>query len=72
MRPSYSWVIPIAGFWPLLALGVTFLRFGEVPGDGEQVVAAVLGLVGLRSHTIPPNCKKRAALSRSAKRRGAP
>ena len=54
MSPSYSWVIPIAGFWPLLALGVTFLRFGEVPGDGEQIVAAVLGflLVGALSGLV--------------------
>ncbi len=54
MRPSYSWVIPIAGFWPLVALGVTFLRFGELPGDGEQVAAAVLGflLVGVLSGLV--------------------
>ena len=54
MRPSYSWVILIAGFWPLLALGVTFLRFGELPGDGDQIVAAVLGflLVGVLSGLV--------------------
>ena len=45
MRPSYSWVILIAGFWPLVALGVTFLRFGELPGDGDQIAAAVLGFL---------------------------
>src|SRR3712207_9466823 len=54
MRPSYSWVILIAGFWPLVALGVTFLRFGELPGDGDQIAAAVLGflLVGVLSGLV--------------------
>ena len=63
MRPSYSWVIPIAGFWPLVALGVTFLRFGELPGDGEQVVAAVLGflLVGVLSGLVLISVLRRTA-----------
>ncbi len=51
MRLSYSWVIPIAIFWPALALGVTFVRFGTLPGDGEQIAAGTLGflLVGVLS-----------------------
>ena len=63
MRPSYSWVIPIAGFWPLVALGVTFLRFGELPGDGEQVAAAVLGflLVGVLSGLVLISVLRRTA-----------
>lgn len=34
-----------------MALGVTFLRFGQLPGDSEQITAAMLGflLVGLLS-----------------------
>ena len=63
MRPSYSWVIPIAGFWSLVALGVTFLRFGELPGDGEQVAAAVLGflLVGVLSGLVLISLLRRTA-----------
>ena len=63
MRPSYSWVIPIAGFWSLVALGVTFLRFGELPGDGEQVAAAVLGflLVGVLSGLVLISVLRRTA-----------
>jgi NhaP-type Na+/H+ or K+/H+ antiporter len=63
MRPSYSWVIPIAGFWPLVAFGVTFLRFGELPGDGEQVAAAVLGflLVGVLSGLVLISLLRRTA-----------
>jgi hypothetical protein len=63
MRPSYSWVIPISGFWPLVALGVTFLRFGEFPGDGEQVAAAVLGflLVGMLSGLVLISLLRRTA-----------
>ncbi len=51
MRPAYSWVIAIAISWPLAALVVTFLRFGELPGDGEEIAAALLGylLVGVTS-----------------------
>ena len=45
MSPSYLLVIPIATLWPLVALGVTFVRFGELPGDSEQVAAAVLGFL---------------------------
>jgi hypothetical protein len=45
MSPSYFLVIPIDILWPLVALGVTFARFGELPGDGEQVAAAVLGFL---------------------------
>ena len=63
MRPSYSWVIPIAGFWPLVAFGVTFLRFGELPGDGEQVAVAVLGflLVGVLSGLVLISLLRRTA-----------
>jgi hypothetical protein len=51
MNPSYSQIILIACFWPLIALGVTFLRFGQLPGDSKQIAAAMLGflLVGLLS-----------------------
>jgi hypothetical protein len=54
MRLSYSWVIPIAIFWPALALGVTFVRFGTLPGDGEQIAAGTLGflLVGVLSGLV--------------------
>ncbi len=51
MRLSYSWVVPIAIFWPALALGVTFVRFSRLPGDGNQIAAGTLGffLVGVLS-----------------------
>ena len=54
MSPSHARVILIAGLWPLVALGVTFVRFGELPGGGEQVAAAVLGflLVGVLSGLV--------------------
>ena len=49
MRPVYPWVLAIAISWPLAAFVVTFLRFGELPDDGEQIAAALLGflLVGV-------------------------
>ena len=43
MRTVYPWVLAIAISWALVALVVTFLRFGEFPGDGEQIVIALLG-----------------------------
>ncbi len=54
MSPSYARVILIAGLWPLVALGVTFMRYGELPGGGEQIAAAVLGflLVGVLSGLV--------------------
>jgi hypothetical protein len=54
VKPAYSWIILIACFWLLIALGVTILRFGELPGGSEQIAAAVLGflLVGLLSGFI--------------------
>ncbi len=54
MRPVYPWVLAIAISWPLVALVVTFLRFGELPGDGEQIAAALLGflLVGVISGLV--------------------
>ena len=45
MSPPYFLVVPIACFWPLVALGVTFARFGELPGDITQVATAVLGFL---------------------------
>ena len=53
MRPVYPWVLAIAISWPLVALVVTFLRFGELP-DGEQIAAALLGflLVGVISGLV--------------------
>jgi len=45
MSPSYAGLILVAALWPLLALGVTFVRFGELPGGGQQIAAAVLGFV---------------------------
>lgn len=45
MRPAYFWVIAAAISWPLVAFVVTFLRFGELPGNGEQIAAALLGFV---------------------------
>ncbi len=63
MNPSYSQIILIACFWPLIALGVTFLRFGQLPGDGEQVAAAVLGflLVGVLSGLVLISVLRRTA-----------
>ncbi len=54
MNPSYSQIILIACFWQLIALGVTFLRFGKLPGDSKQIAAAMLGflLVGF----FPGSC----------------
>jgi hypothetical protein len=51
VRPAYPWVIAIAISWPLVGLVMTYLRFGELPGDGEQIAAALLGylLVGVIS-----------------------
>jgi hypothetical protein len=63
MTLSYFLVIPIAIFWPLLALGVTFARFGELPGDSEQVATAVLGflLVGVLSGFVLISLLRRTA-----------
>lgn len=63
MSPSYLLVIPIAAFWPLVALGVTFARFGELPGDSEQVAAAVLGFlfVGVLSGLVLISLLRRMA-----------
>ena len=63
MSPSYFLVIPIDILWPLVALGVTFARFGELPGDGEQVAAAVLGflLVGMLSGFVLLSLLRRMA-----------
>ncbi len=64
MSPSYPLVIPIASIWPIVALGVTFARFGELPGNGEQeVAAAVLGflLVGLLSGLVLISLLRRTA-----------
>ncbi len=49
--PSYSWVTLVAIFWTALALGVTFVRFAALPGEGEQIAAGTLGffLVGVLS-----------------------
>ena len=54
MSQPYARVILIAGLWPLLALGVTFVRFGELPGGGEQLAAGMLGflLVGALSGLV--------------------
>lgn len=63
MSPSYILVVPIASFWPLAALGVTLARFGELPGDIEQVAAAVLGflLVGALSGLVLISLLRRTA-----------
>lgn len=54
MSPPYARVVLIAGLWPLLALLVTFARFGGLPGGGDQLAAAVLGflLVGILSGLV--------------------
>jgi hypothetical protein len=54
VRPAYPWVIAIIISWPLVALVMTFLRFGELPGDGEQIAAALIGylLVGAISGVV--------------------
>ncbi len=63
MSPSYLLVIPIAALWPLVALGVTFVRFGGLPGGGDQVAAAVLGflLVGVLSGFVLISLLRRMA-----------
>ncbi len=63
MRPSYLWVIAIAIAWALVALVVTFLRFGELPGDGGQIAIALLGflLVGAISGLVLISALKRTA-----------
>ena len=68
MRPAYSWVVAAAASWPVVALVVTFLRFGELPGDGEQVAAALLGfiLVGAISGLVLISVLRRTT-SRSGK-----
>ena len=47
----------------LVAFGVTFLRFGELQGDGEQVAAAVLGflLMGVLSGLVLISLLRRTA-----------
>jgi hypothetical protein len=54
MRAVCPGVLAIAISWPLVAFVVTFLRFGELPGDGEQIAAALLGflLVGVISGLV--------------------
>jgi Mn2+/Fe2+ NRAMP family transporter len=51
---AYPWVLAITLSWPLVALVVTLLRFGELPEDGEQIAAALLGflLVGVVSGSV--------------------
>lgn len=51
---AYHWVFAITFSWPLAALVVTLLRFGELPEDGEQIAAALLGflLVGAISGLV--------------------
>lgn len=63
MSPSYLLVVPIACFWPLVALGVTFARFGELPGGIEQVATAVLGFlfVGVLSGLVLISLLRRVA-----------
>ena len=63
MRPPYPWVIAITISWALVALVVTFLRFGELPGNGEQIVTALLGflLVGAISGLVLLSVLRRTA-----------
>ena len=63
MRPPYLWVIAITIAWALVALVVTFLRFGEWPGDGEQITIALLGflLVGVISGLVLISVPRRTA-----------
>ena len=63
MRTVYPWVIAIAISWALVALVVTFLRFGELPGGGEQIVTALLGflLVGAISGLVLISLLRRTA-----------
>ncbi len=63
MRPPYLWVVAITIAWALVALVVTFLRFGELPGDGEQIVIALLGflLVGAISGLVLISVLRRTA-----------
>ena len=68
MRPAYPWVIAITISWTLVALVMTFSRFGELPGDGEEIAAALLGylLVGVISGfvLIPVLRRTRSRLGR--------
>ena len=63
MRAPYLWVTAITIAWALVALVVTFLRFGELPGDGEQIVIALLGflLVGAISGLVLISVLRRTA-----------
>lgn len=63
MRTVYPWVLAIAISWALVALVVTLLRFGELPGDGEQIVTALLGffLVGAISGVVLISLLRRTA-----------
>ena len=63
MRAPYLWVTAITISWALVALVVTFLRFGELPGDGEQIVIALLGflLVGAISGLVLISVLRRTA-----------
>ncbi len=62
VSPSYARLILITSLWPLVALGVTFVRFGDLPGGGEQIAAAVLGflLVGVLSGLVLVSLLRRA------------
>jgi hypothetical protein len=63
VRAPYLWVTAITIAWALVALVVTFLRFGELPGDGEQIVIALLGflLVGAISGLVLISVLRRTA-----------
>jgi hypothetical protein len=63
VRAPYLWVTAITISWALVALVVTFLRFGELPGDGEQIVIALLGflLVGAISGLVLISVLRRTA-----------
>jgi hypothetical protein len=63
VRAPYLWVTAITISWALVALVVTFLRFGELPGDDEQIVIALLGflLVGAISGLVLISVLRRTA-----------
>jgi NhaP-type Na+/H+ or K+/H+ antiporter len=63
VRPPYPWVIAITISWALVALVVTFLRFGELPWGGEQITIALLGflLVGVISGLVLISVPRRTA-----------
>ncbi len=67
MKPSYLWVIVLAGAWPVLAFGLRLAHEGRLPQDAVALASEVLGYlrVGLYSG-VALILLMRRALSRRA------